>query len=221
MIDKAYLQETLTDMMTQVDDFQKKILELPCVIGPLPAHRFKFKIDHMREEIDEFEKAYDDDVFENQVDALIDLIYVAMGALLEMGVLPHKAFDTVHDANMKKVRGETKRGESYDAMKPEGWTPPDHSALITNILLRAAVRPALLEATAIMLERGAAYNGGSVKREDHFPLGMTSIFTVLWIKIIRMRSDIESGRTINRDHLRDLINYAGFGMDILDGRPLE
>lgn len=221
LLAQHYLAKVGAKMMDAVDKFQQEVLDLPCAPEPLTPHRFAFRHDHLHEELSEFKDAYREGHYEPQVDALVDLIYVAMGALLEMGVLPEEAFAPVHIANMQKVRGETKRGESYDAIKPDGWKVPDHGAMIKKLRLRAAVRPALLEATEIMLERGAEYNKGSVKRDDHFPLGVTSAFDAMWLKMIRLRSDIEAGIKPNRDHPRDLINYAGFMLDLIDGRPLQ
>ena len=214
------MENKLINMMTDVDEFQRKILELPCAPGPLAEHRFDFKVGHMHEELNEFETAYAEGHLDAQVDALVDLIYVAFGALLEMGVPPDEAFGTVHEANMRKVRGETKRGEAHDAVKPDGWTPPSHAELLAALRLRSKVSAPLLEATIIVQERAASYNAGTVRREDHFPLGVTSIFQMMWVKLIRMRSDIEAGRPVNRDHLIDFINYASFGVNHLDGRPL-
>lgn len=218
---RAAITAALFAMMADVQQFQTEILNLPVEVGRLSPSRFDFKLGHMLEELNEFSDAWKTGNFAEQIDALIDLQYVVMGALLEMGVTPDEAFGTVHDANMRKERGVTKRGESYDAIKPDGWKAPDHEPLAIKMHLLSQVRPALLEATAIMLQRGAKYNGGTVTRDMHFPLGTASIFDILWLKMIRMRADVENGVPVDRDHLRDMINYAGFGIDIIDGRPLE
>ena len=215
------MENKLIDMMTDVDEFQRKILELPYAPGPLAEHRFDFKVGHMYEELNEFGTAYAEGHMDAQVDALVDLIYVAFGALLEMGVPPDEAFDTVHVANMKKVRGETKRGEAYDAMKPDGWTPPSHAELLAALELRSKVSPAFLEATRIREERGARYNQGTVTRADHFPFGSVGHAAVCWIKMIRLRSDIEGGVNVSpkelSEHIRDLLNYLSFWFEELNG----
>lgn len=220
------IKRQLTTMAEGVERFHREVQDLPThgltihgqlYPGSLPPHRKEFRGKFLQEELNEYftaEKASD------EIDALVDLVYVAIGALLEMGVHPLKAFDPVQEANMAKLRGETKRGESYDAIKPPGWKPPNHEAVLIDLELRSRVRPALLEATHIMLERGARYNGGTVRRADHFPFRERSVFEAIWLKAIRLRADIENGNPINRDHPRDLINYAGFMMDFLDGRDL-
>jgi predicted HAD superfamily Cof-like phosphohydrolase len=216
------LNEDVNAMTDGVDVFQKDLMKLPCanINAPqrLPESRRNFRTAFLQEELNEFAVSK---TIEDDIDALIDLIYVALGALLEMGVDPMKHFDVVQDANMSKVRGATKRGEYYDAVKPEGWQPPDHEAIIEELKLRYAVAQPLLEATKIVLKRGEDYNHGEeVKREDHFVFGLTSIFSLMWVKIKRLEADIRANRPIKRDHLLDLINYSRFGVDFIDGRKM-
>lgn len=63
---------------------------------------------------------------------LTDLIYVAYGALHALGVDPDLAFETVHRANMHKLRG----GQFRDGkpLKPLRWTKPDLRPLIPGVL---------------------------------------------------------------------------------------
>ena len=146
--------ETLSKMMTGVDRFQRDILDLPIPDSPqmLSEDRYRFRLAHLHEEIEEIRKAYEDD--HNMVetaDGLLDLIYVAMGVLIEMGVAPGAAFEEVHRANMEKVRGKThRRGSGYDAAKPEGWMPPDLTPYLTATrndlysLVRGRKRPNII-----------------------------------------------------------------------------
>lgn len=69
-------------------------------------------------------------------DALIDLVYVALGTAQLMGYPWQKGWDLVQGANMAKVRAQADgsdslRGSSFDVVKPEGWTAPDIEALLT------------------------------------------------------------------------------------------
>jgi predicted HAD superfamily Cof-like phosphohydrolase len=57
-------------------------------------------------------------------DALIDLVYVAKGTAVMMGLPWKELWDDVQRANMAKVRGVGKRGHAVDCVKPEGWEPP-------------------------------------------------------------------------------------------------
>lgn len=216
-------------MFEQVEEFHKKILDLPTHSGGLPMSRVKFRIEHLQEELDEIKlaaKCIDEDgnihllAREDFVDGLIDLIYVAIGTLLEGGVKPNQAFDAVHLANMAKVRGVTKRGSGYDAKKPDGWVAPDHSMAIEEAVTRWLVSPAFLEATRIRETRGAMYNQGAVQRKDHFILGDAGFMQMIWIKVIRMRSEVEGGNVSPErmsEHLRDLNNYAAFWWEFHNG----
>ncbi len=59
-----------------------------------------------------------------QADALIDLVYVAMGTAVMMGLPWQELWDDVQRANMAKVRGVSHRGHPVDCVKPEGWIGP-------------------------------------------------------------------------------------------------
>lgn len=219
------IRRMLEDMMDDVEEFHRRVVKVQTPAAPrlLSQERQTWSENFLQEELDEFRKAYAEGNLPDAVDALVDTVYVAIGRLLEMGVPPTEAWDPVQRANLAKERGRTHRGVDTDAAKPEGWMPPDHETLMKNLALRSCVSQSLLEATAIKMERGANYNKGTVRREDHFPLGITSTFDAMWLKIIRLRSDIEENPgapVVNRDHPRDLINYADFMMCQIDKRPL-
>jgi len=110
-----------------VHRFNADIIGLPIPETPtrLGETRKKWALDALNEEVGEFFAAK---TLEDEVDALVDLSYFALGRLIEMGVVPGAVFDEVHEANMRKRRGElSKRPNSlgFDAMKPKGWTGPD------------------------------------------------------------------------------------------------
>jgi len=72
---------------------------------------------------------------EKQLDALVDLWYFGVGNALISGFDFDEAWRRVHDKNMSKERAlpdgsNSLRFSKYDVVKPEGWTPPDHSDLI-------------------------------------------------------------------------------------------
>jgi len=73
---------------------------------------------------------------DGMLDALVDLVYVAMGTAYMHGFDFEEAWKRVHEANMAKVRAEkpddSKRGSTYDVVKPEGWTPPSHLDLVKD-----------------------------------------------------------------------------------------
>ena len=78
----------------------------------------------MEEELEEFRKAGS---IHDQADAMVDLMYIALGTLVEMGVRPGRLFDIVHEANMKKLWPDGKVHYAADGkvIKPPSWKPPE------------------------------------------------------------------------------------------------
>ena len=71
-------------------------------------------------------------------DALIDLVYVAMGTAHFLGYPWQMGWRLVQRANMSKVRAQkdasdSKRGSSFDVVKPQGWYPPNIGRLLSRI----------------------------------------------------------------------------------------
>ena len=64
----------------------------------------EFRIDFLREELDETEAALVSMDSEEIVDGLIDLCVVAIGTLDAFGVDPYKAWDEILRANLSKER---------------------------------------------------------------------------------------------------------------------
>lgn len=71
-------------------------------------------------------------------DALLDLVYVAMGTAHFLGYPWQMGWRLVQRANMAKIRAkkdasDSKRGSSFDVVKPPGWTPPNIERLLGRI----------------------------------------------------------------------------------------
>ncbi len=83
------------------------------------VNRYKW----MLEELLEFLEA--DNIYD-QADAMIDLIYFALGTMVEMGIDPEPLFDIVHSANMKKLwpDGKPHYNDDGKVIKPSGWVDP-------------------------------------------------------------------------------------------------
>ncbi len=93
---------------------------------PMPLERALQRDGWLREELGEFVEAAEQGDLVEQVDAMIDVIYFALGNLVEMGVPPDAIWDIVHTANMSKDRsGQTLRGPDGKIIKPDDWVPPN------------------------------------------------------------------------------------------------
>lgn len=78
----------------------------------------------MHEENNEFLNA---ETVVEQADAMIDLIYFALGTLVNMGVQPDEPFRIVHEANMSKLWPDGKprwREGDGKVLKPPTWVDP-------------------------------------------------------------------------------------------------
>lgn len=117
----------------------------------------EFRIRFMSEELHEFILAASDYEHEKMFDALLDLVYVALGTAHVLGYPWQRGWDEVQRANMTKQRcvvdhkftqrdglnqcmecGEPKevhsqRGSNLDVIKPVGWQAPN----LHDILKRA------------------------------------------------------------------------------------
>lgn len=90
----------------------------------LAADRLRDRSTWMREELNELEAAVS---IAEQADALVDLLYLTVGTLVEIGLAPGRVFELVHDANMQKrwPDGTGRTDGKGKVLKPPGWIPPD------------------------------------------------------------------------------------------------
>lgn len=118
------------DMMGDIKDFHEKF-KLAGADGPsfLSDQVAEFRIKFLQEELDEYKKAVKECDLPGQFDALIDLVYVALGTAYLQGFPWAEGWREVQRANMSKIRvenaSESKRGSSFDVRKPPDWVGPD------------------------------------------------------------------------------------------------
>ena len=127
----------MKQLLKDVETFQRDITGVEPAASPtLVSEEYVVaRGNFMSEEVTEFMDAAMEGDIVGVADALTDMIYVAVGTALTMGIPLDKVWDVVHAANMKKVKGTTKRGIANDAVKPEGWVGPERA--IAAILARA------------------------------------------------------------------------------------
>lgn len=148
----------MPNLFKDIEEFHKKFgLEYEEKPRVLNSEMHDFRVRFLREELDEYEgsakiarRLIDNPhlqgsdqasgdfamALEDSLDALVDLVYVALGTAYLHGFDFQEAWDRVHRANMAKVRAqsasESKRGTAYDIVKPEGWQPPRHTDLVQD-----------------------------------------------------------------------------------------
>ena len=83
------------------------------------------RCEFMIEEVAEFHAATQQGDLVGVADALANVVYVALGTAYRMGLPWDAIWSAVQAANMRKVRGTTKRGNAVDAAKPVGWVGPE------------------------------------------------------------------------------------------------
>jgi predicted HAD superfamily Cof-like phosphohydrolase len=93
-------------------------------IGVENRDQYALYLDLIREEVQELE---DSQHPVSDLDALIDILVVTIGAIHSMGADPEGAWNEVMRSNLDKIDPESgtvlKRGDGK-VLKPEGWTPP-------------------------------------------------------------------------------------------------
>lgn len=242
---EAFAAAVAARMLAKVEQFNLEVCALPIPTEPsiMDEQRLEWANTAMQEELTEFNGACEaGDVLE-AADALIDLVYFALGRLIEMGVPATAVMDEVQRANMGKRRGELSKrpgSKGHDAVKPEGWTPPDHAWLLGFTLAdladlrrlrdqeaqREAISPVWLRLQALREAKGKDYNDVPGGRDAYFPFGHLSYAHMIHTKELRLQSLLKAmqiGRRVNfegiLDTVEDLINYATYYAEAMrDGR---
>lgn len=142
-------------MVEDIAEFHRKFgLEYTGKPRLLPESLQAFRMRFLREELKEYSdavwSAWDQSQLdlierdqgelvyhlESALDSLVDLVYVALGTSYLHGFNFNEAWRRVHAANMRKVRAvtasESRRGSTFDVIKPVDWEPPSHKDLVED-----------------------------------------------------------------------------------------
>lgn len=122
------------EFFKNVIEFNTTVLKIPpkSEITNMTIDEVVWTVKALHEEIQEFGYAANMDLVVDQVDALIDLMYFAIGALHKLGLTAEQistCCDAVHQCNMTKKKGvKVSRGDGSvpDAIKPSGWFSPEN-----------------------------------------------------------------------------------------------
>lgn len=119
----------MLDIIDQIFDFNEQIIGTGDVpLNPLTEKQHTWTQNFCAEELTELRDAFAEQNIVGMVDAVGDLIYGAMGTFKKMGLTraqTRAVFEAIHTANMSKKRGDKGRGSDEDAVKPEGFVPPE------------------------------------------------------------------------------------------------
>ena len=102
-------------------------------VGVENRDQYALYLDLIREEVQELE---DSQHPVSDLDALIDILVVTIGAIHSMGADPEGAWNEVMRSNLDKIDPESgtvlKRGDGK-VLKPEGWTPPNLDPYLNEV----------------------------------------------------------------------------------------
>jgi len=97
-------------------------------VGTMNNPQYGMYLDLIREEVEELELALIHNDRTEELDALIDILVVTIGAINSMGADGEAAWDEVMKTNFAKIDPETgkvRKREDGKVLKPEGWKAPE------------------------------------------------------------------------------------------------
>ena len=123
------------DLIKDIDQFHKKFgFEKNEKIGiPDNNELVNFRTSFLMEELAEYTQAITKKDAAGALDALVDIVYIALGTAWLFNLPFEKAWNEVQKANMSKVRAKSKskkRGTAFDVIKPQGWQAPNIERII-------------------------------------------------------------------------------------------
>ena len=95
---------------------------------PPSEANYKMYLSLIAEEFDELQLATFEDNKVEQLDALVDILVVTMGAIRAAGWDGKAAWKEVMDTNFAKIdpdTGKVRKREDGKVLKPEGWKAPE------------------------------------------------------------------------------------------------
>lgn len=163
---------------------------------PLPADRVHLRVGLIREELEELEEALTDADPVATYDAAIDIMYVTLGMLVEMGMDVEPGFAEVHRSNLSKLGPDgapiISMGEDVDGypagkvLKGPDYSPPDLARVLNEIGL------------PIPEEVESAASPGVVRTQEELDAALAD--GVMQIMVDSMKNDVltvhESGSSL-------------------------
>lgn len=103
-------------------------------VGTENLDQYTMYLNLIKEEVQELE---DSTTRKDDLDALIDILVVTIGAIHSAGFDGIGAWNEVMRSNFAKVdpvTGKVRKREDGKILKPEGWTPPDLAPFTNEVL---------------------------------------------------------------------------------------
>lgn len=114
--------------MSNINPFQDQARFMQAsgqTVGELNATQYQLYCNLIHEE---FEELVASDNMRDDLDALIDILVVTIGAIHSLGADAEGAWREVMRSNLAKIdphTGLVNKREDGKILKPEGWTPPE------------------------------------------------------------------------------------------------
>ena len=134
---------TMSSPFQDVLEFHKKFnLDIGNIDRPVSLKTITLRENLLYEEYDETVESIEDFRWNTRRDfleglraatakELCDLIYVAIGTAIELGIDLEPVWEVVHESNMAKEAGNT--NEAGKLLKPEGWQYPDVKKVLRQV----------------------------------------------------------------------------------------
>jgi predicted HAD superfamily Cof-like phosphohydrolase len=125
----------MTDILKDIDNFHKKygFEKNEKIDIPSNSELINFRTAFLMEELAEYTNAITKKDAAGALDALVDIVYIALGTAWLFNLPFEKAWNEVQKANMSKIRAKNKtgkRGTKFDVVKPKDWKAPNIEKII-------------------------------------------------------------------------------------------
>lgn len=125
----------MTDLLKDIDNFHKKygFEKNEKIDIPNNNELINFRTAFLMEELAEYTNAITKKDAAGALDALVDIVYIALGTAWLYNLPFEKAWNEVQKANMSKIRAKDKtgkRGTKFDVIKPKDWKAPNIEKII-------------------------------------------------------------------------------------------
>ena len=130
------LKQQQEDNMNPFRDQEKFMRACDQTVGEINEEQYKLYCDLIEEEYnDEFKAALASNDRVEQLDALIDILVVTIGAIHSAGFDAEGAWKEVMRTNFSKIdikTGKVRKREDGKVLKPLGWVAPNLTPFITK-----------------------------------------------------------------------------------------